>query len=309
MRIAVIGAGGFVGRSLTRRLAEQGHEVLPVLRTPAGIPDERIIDDLLTADWPEILTGVEAVVHLAARVHMMNDTLADPLAEYRRVNTQGARHVAEAAAACGVRRFVFLSTIKVNGEATEPGKPFLPTDVPQASDPYGISKQEAEAALFELGRATGLEITVIRPPLIYGPGVKGNLQSLMQAIERGIPLPLGGITRNRRSLLGIDNLISLISVALSHPRAANRVLLAADGEAVSTTGLLQLIAKAMGKSARTIPVPAPIIRLLAAAIGKKAAAARLVGSLEVDISDTRQRLDWTPPVSLEEGMRSAAKRC
>lgn len=305
MRIAVVGAGGFVGRPLVNRLARDGHDVVPVVRTPQGLAGEHPIDDIASADWESVLAGVEVVVHLAARVHMMNDQAADPLAEFRRVNTQGTLALAEAAARTGVKRFIFLSTVKVNGEATLPGQPFRSTDAPQASDPYGISKQEAEAALLELARTTGLEVTIIRPPLIYGPGVKGNFRSLINALRRGIPLPLGGITGNLRSLVGVDNLISLISVSMTHPAAANATFLVSDGQDVSTTGLLQALTRAMGLKPRLLPVPAGAIQLLAGLAGKKAAADRLVGNLQVDISDTREKLGWTPPVSLDAGMKAA----
>lgn len=305
MRIAVVGAGGFVGRPLVGRLASDGHDVVPVVRTPQGLAGERVIGDIVSADWAPVLSGADVVIHLAARVHMMNDQAEDPLAEFRRVNTAGTLALAQAAARAGVKRFIFLSTIKVNGEATRPGQPFRSTDLPQASDPYGISKQEAEAALLELAQATGMEVTVIRPPLIYGPGVKGNLRSLIKALRRGVPLPLGGITGNRRSLVGIGNLISLIGVAMTHPAAANATFLVSDGEDVSTTGLLQTLARAMGRKPRLLPVPAGAIRLVAALTGKKAAADRLVGNLQVDISDTREKLGWTPPVSLGAGMQAA----
>lgn len=307
MRIAVVGAGGFVGRSLVKRLVADGQDVMPVVRTPQGLSGESVIDDLLTADWPALLSGVDAVVHLAARVHMMNDAAADPLAEFRRVNTAGTLALAEAAARAGVKRFVFLSTIKVNGEATAPGQPFRSTDTPAASDPYGISKQEAEAQLLELAGTTGMEVTIIRPPLIYGPGVKGNFRALFKAVRRGIPLPLGAVTNNRRSLVGIDNLASLISVALTHPGAANATFLASDGEDVSTTRLLQLIAEAAGRKPRLLPLPASLLRSLARLAGRKAAADRLIGNLQVDISDTRGKLGWAPPVSLSAGLRAAVE--
>ncbi|MEP9357602.1 SDR family oxidoreductase [Sphingomonas sp. KR3-1] len=307
MRIAVVGAGGFVGRPLVEQFVAEGHVVVPMVRSPQGLANERVIDDIVSADWPSLLSGVDAVVHLAARVHMMHDTAEDPMSEFRRVNTAGTLALAEAAANVGVKRFIFLSTIKVNGEATLPDQPFRSTDLPQASDPYGISKQEAEAALFEVARKRDMEVTVIRPPLIYGPGVKGNLRSLIKAVRSGIPLPLGGISENRRSLVGIDNLISLIGVALTHPGAANATFLVSDGEDVSTTGLLKLLAEAMGKKPRLLPLPTGVLSLIAGLAGKKSAVDRLVGNLQVDISDSREKLGWTPPVSLRAGLRSAVE--
>lgn len=307
MRIVVTGAGGFVGRALVDHLAADGHDVVPIARAPLGLANERVIDDIGAADWPALLSGVDAVVHLAARVHMMRDMAADPLTEFRRVNTAGTRAIAEAGARAGVKRFLFLSTIKVNGETTPRGRPFRSTDPVHPTDAYGISKQEAEAALFELARTTTMAVTVIRPPLIYGPGMKGNLRSLVSALRLGIPLPLSSITENRRSLVGVDNLLSLISVALIHPAAANAVFLASDDEDVSTAGLLRVLAAAVGRKPRLLPFPVRLIQLVAGIVGKKAAADRLVGSLQVDVSDTRAKLGWVPPVSLESGLRAAVE--
>ncbi len=305
MRIVVTGAGGFVGRPLVDRLIADGHEVVSIVRTAQGLANERVIEDIGSADWLSLLSGVDAVVHLAARVHMMRDCAEDPLTEFRRVNTAGTLAIAEAAARAGVRRFLFLSTIKVNGESTQIGHPFRSTDPVRASDPYAVSKHEAETALFALARKGPMTVTVIRPPLIYGPGMKGNLRVLVTALRRGMPLPLGGITDNRRSLVGVDNLLSLVGVALTHPAAANAVFLASDGEDVSTAGLLHALARAMGRNPRLLPVPERLIRLVAGFAGKSAAADRLVGSLQIDISDTRAKLGWAPTVSLDAGLRAA----
>lgn len=307
MKVAVVGAGGFVGQTVTRRLRQNGHDVVPIVRTPRGLPDERKIDDLASADWPALLNGVEAVVHLAARVHVMNDTAADPLAEFRRVNCAGALKTAEGAAEAGVRRFLFISTIKVNGEETRPGQAFAADDVPQPVDPYGISKMEAEQALLELGERTGMEVTVIRPPLIHGPGVRANFESMMKWIRRGVPLPLGRVTENRRSLVGVDNLADLISVCLTHPAASGQRFMASDGRDVSTRELVELVAAAMGVKARLLPVPTGPMLSAARMAGKGAAANRLLGNLQVDISKNRELLGWSPPVSLEEGLRRAAE--
>lgn len=306
MKTAIVGAGGFVGRGLVERLRRDGHELVPIVRTPAGIAGERRIDDLLEADWDSLLAGADAVVHLAARVHMMTDTAANPLAEFRRINTEGTRRIAEAAARQGVKRFVFVSTVKVNGEATAPGRPFRADDPPRPEDPYGISKHEAEQALFAVARGTPMTATVIRPPLVHGPGVRGNFRSMMAWLRRGVPLPLGGATGNRRSLVGLDNLVDLIAVALDHPAAAGETFLVSDGEDVSTARLLRVLGEALGRPARLVPVPPALILAAARLAGKGAAAGRLLGSLQVDIGPTRERLGWSPPVPLQEGLRRAA---
>ena len=307
MRVVVTGAGGFVGRALISHLITDGYEVVPIVRTAQGLANERVIDDIESADWLEILFGADAVVHLAARVHMMHDRAPDPLAEFRRVNVDGTRILAEAASRAGVRRFLFLSSIKVNGEFTQSNKPFRPTDPPRAIDSYGLSKQEAEAALFEVARSGPMTVTIVRPPLIYGPGMKGNLRALVTALRHGIPLPFGRITQNRRSLVGVGNLTSLISVALRHPAASNSVFLVADGEDLSTAALVRALAAAIGRKPRLLPVPASLIRVVAGLVGRHAAADRLVGNLQVDIIETRAKLGWSPPVPLEAGLRAAVR--
>lgn len=307
MRVVVTGAGGFVGRPLVDHLVADGHEVVPIVRTAQGLANERVIDDIGSADWPSLLTDADAVIHLAARVHMMRDPAPDPLAEFRRVNVDGTRTLAEAASGAGVRRFLFVSSIKVNGESTRAGAAFRSTDPPRAVDGYGLSKQEAEAALFDVARSGTMTVTIIRPPLIYGPGMKGNLRTLVTALRRGIPLPFGRITNNRRSLVGVGNLASLIAVALQHPAAANAVFLAADGKDLSTAALVRALAAAIGRKPRLLPVPADLIRLAAGMAGRRAAADRLVGNLQVDIADTHARLGWSPPVSVEAGLRAAIR--
>lgn len=303
MRVAVVGAGGFVGLRLVERLQADGHSVLPIVRTPRGLAGEQPVADIGTADWPQLLAGVDVVVHLAARVHMMDDRSADPLAEFRKVNTIGTMAVAHAAARAGVKRFVFISSIKVNGEATPHGAPFKADDSPQPSDPYGVSKAEAETALFDLAATVPMEVTVIRPPLVYGPGVGGNFALMIKWLRRGVPLPLGGISGNRRSLVGIDNLVDLITVALTHPGAANDIFLVSDGCDVSTRTLLTKLASALGKQARLLPIPQAVILGLARAARKEAAATRLIGNLQVDIEKTRQLLNWSPPVSMDEALK------
>jgi UDP-glucose 4-epimerase len=245
------------------------------------------------------------VVHLAARVHVMHDSAADPLAEFRRVNVKGSLQLARQAAEAGVRRFVYVSSIKVNGEGTEAGRPFRADDAPQPHDPYGISKHEAEVGLHQLAAATGMELVVVRPPLVYGPGVRANFRSMMGWLKRGIPLPFGAI-ENRRSLVALDNLCDLLVTCTRHPAAAGQTFLAGDGDDVSTTQLLQRLGRALGHPARLVPLPPVVLRRLFGALGKAEIAQRLFSSLQVDISTTRDRLGWQPPIGLDEGLRRAA---
>ena len=305
MEVAVVGAGGFVGQPVARRLAAEGVEVRPIVRTPAGLPGEHVIADVDEADWDSLLAGVDAVIHLIARVHIVHDKAENPLDDNRRINTAGTLKIAEAAARAGARRFVFISTIKVNGESTEPGRPFRADDTPTPLDAYGISKLEAEQALFALGRRTGMEVTVVRPPLVYGPAVRANFLTMMKWVRRGVPLPFGLVTGNRRSFVAIDNLVDLILTALTHARAPGEVFLASDGRDVSTRDLLRMLAAAMGRRARLLPVPVGLMRAAAKAAGKEPMANRILGSLQVDIAKTREILGWTPPVSMEEGLRRA----
>jgi len=232
----------------------------------------------------------------------MKDNVVDSLAEYRCINVDATIYLARQAAAAGVKRFIFISSIKVNGEATFYGKQFLPTDEPRPRDAYGLSKMEAEQGLMELASETGLEVVIIRPPLVYGAGVKGNFASMIKLVERGFPLPLGAI-HNKRSLVGIDNLVDLIIRCIDHPAAANQVFLAGDGKDLSTTELLRGVGEAMGNPARLIPVPAGLLQLGATLLGKKAMAQRLLESLQVDISKTCELLDWKPPYTVDEGLR------
>lgn len=304
------GAAGFVGRVLVGRLRSEGREVLPIVRSPGGLAGERAVGAIdADTDWRDALQGVDAVVHLAARVHVMNDAADDPLPAYRSVNTEGSLNLARQAAEAGVRRFVFMSSVKVNGEKTEPGRPFRRGDPPAPSDPYGISKYEAELGLAELDRAGALETVIIRPPLVYGAGVGGNFRTMMNWVERGIPLPLGAIRENRRSFVGVDNLADLVALCLDHPAAAGKIYLVRDGRDVSTRELIDLIAKAMGRRSELFSLPPALLRAIASASGKRAAAERLIGSLQIDMEDTRRELGWVPPLALEEGLaRTVAAR-
>ncbi|MCY1297327.1 N-acetyl-alpha-D-glucosaminyl-diphospho-ditrans,octacis-undecaprenol 4-epimerase [compost metagenome] len=245
------------------------------------------------------------MIHCAARVHVMNDTEADPLAAFRRANVEGTLTLARQARDAGVRRFIFVSSIKVNGESTEPGNPFTADQIPAPVDPYGVSKQEAEQGLRAIAEDSGMEVVIVRPTLVYGPGVKANFLSMMRWLNRGVPLPFGAI-HNRRSLVSLYNLVDLIVTCIHHPAAANQTFLVSDGEDVSTTELLRRIGKALGRPARLLPVPSAMLEMGATALGKRALSQRLCGSLQVDINKTRELLGWTPPVSLEEALKRTA---
>jgi UDP-glucose 4-epimerase len=253
-----------------------------------------------------MLVGITTVVHLAARVHVMRDTEAYPLAAFRVVNVVETLSLARQAAAAGVRRFVFISSVKVNGETTQPGHPFTADDAPAPLDPYGISKMEAEQGLRQIAAETGMEVVIIRPPLVYGPGVKANFSAMMRWLQRGVPLPLGAID-NQRSLVALDNLVDLIITCISHPAAANQTFLVSDGEDVSTSELLRRMGRAMGRPARLLPVPAGLLKLAATLAGRRDMAQRLCGSLQVDIEKTRQLLGWSPPLTLDQGLKKAAQ--
>ncbi len=309
-RVLVTGAGGFIGSALVPALGARGWQVRAAVRT-AGVSREaddevRIASLDEAAAWADAVRGVDCIVHLAARVHVMRDTAADPLSAFRLANVEGTRALAHAAARAGVRRLVFLSSIKVNGESTTGRAPFAEDDFPAPVDPYGVSKREAEDVLLRLGRDGPMEVVVIRPPLVYGPGVKANFLAMMRWLHRGVPLPLGAI-HNRRTLVGVDNLVDLVATCLVHPSAANQVFLAGDGEDLSTTGLLRRLAAALGVPARLVPVPVSWLESAAALLGKRSVARRLFGNLQADISKAHRTLGWTPPVRVDDGLRRTAE--
>ncbi|WP_336316351.1 SDR family oxidoreductase [Stutzerimonas stutzeri] len=305
-RVMVTGANGFVGYRLMHAFRRHSHVIgVPCVRRSSSAesvaPGSVLVGDLgALTDWTEALRGVQVVIHIAARAHVRNEEAPDPLVEYRNVNVYGTLNLAKQAAGAGAERFIFISSIGVNGSSST--QPFTAADQPDPAEPYALSKWEAEQGLWQIQRETGMEVVIIRPPLVYGPRAPGNFGSLVRWIEKGIPLPLGAID-NKRSLVGIDNLIDLIIRCIDHPAAANQVFLAGDGEDLSTTELLTGVGKAMGKPARLIKVPAEVLQLGATLLGKKAMAQRLLGSLQVDISKTCEILDWKPPYTVEEGLR------
>lgn len=312
MKTLVTGSTGFVGTALVQRLLQERHHcVRAALRhsgalLPEGVETTWVGDLSGDTDWSAALHGVDAVIHAAARVHLMRESTADPLEAFREVNVHGTLRLAQQAVEAGIRRFVYISSIKVNGEATGPGQCFRAEDVPHPGDAYALSKYEAEQALLVLAGQTQLEVVIIRPPLVYGLGVKGNFASLMHWVYRGLPLPFGRVTANRRSLVGLDNLLDLIVACVEHPGAANQVFLAGDGEDMSTAELLERLGMALGRPARLLPVPVWLMNGAATLLGKRAVAQRMLGSLQVDIGKARDVLGWSPPVGVDEGLRRAA---
>ena len=311
MRALVTGAGGFVGRALAAHLAERGHAVRAVVRT-AAVPGELRAHGVEIAaagelgaetDWPALVAGVDVVFHLAARVHRMNEP--DLLEDYRRANVDLTVALARAAAAAGAARLVFASSIKVNGDATA-DRPFTEEDAPQPPDAYSISKREAEDALGRVGAETGLQVAILRPPMVYGPGVRANFLALLRAVDRGIPLPVGSV-RNRRSLVYRGNLVDALETCATHPAAAGQLFLVADAETVSTPDMVRRMARALGRPARLLSVPVGLLRRLAALTGRGATVARLSGSLEVDASRITRTLGWRPPHTMDAGLADTAR--
>ncbi len=270
-------------------------------RTPVSVVGEIGPD----TDWSAALAGVAVVIHLAARVHVMRDTLADPLAEFRHVNTAGTEHLARCAAASGVKRLVYVSSVKVNGEATCGMRKFSETDAPEPEDAYAISKWEAEQALHRAARETGLEVVIVRPLLVYGPGVKGNFAQMLAVVAKGFPLPLASV-HNRRSLVYVGNLVDALIACATHPAAAGQTYLVCDGEDISTSVLLRQLAVAMGVPSRLFPCPVTLLRLAGKLVGKSEQMERLLGSLQVDSGKIRRELNWQPPYLLQQGLQATA---
>jgi len=312
MRVLVSGANGFVGRSVLGRLSSRtGVEAVAITRSPmVGLPIS-VINLQITGmesqqDWHPALAGVDVVIHCAARVHVMNDVEVDPLSAFRKVTVDGTLHLARQAALAGVRRFIFVSSIKASGEETVLGVPYVADAQASPIDPYGVSKLEAEQGLLALAAEMGMEVVIIRPVLVYGPGVKANFLNMMLWLHRGLPLPFGAI-HNKRSLVALDNLVDLLVTCIDHPAAANQIFLVSDGEDLSTTELLRRMGAALGKPARLVPVPSWLFEHGAAIFGRQDLARRLCGSLQVDINKTRELLGWVPPVSVDEALRRASE--
>jgi nucleoside-diphosphate-sugar epimerase len=306
MRVLITGASGFVGAAVMRRLGQESRWTIRASsRTPpaaagAGVEWMTAPDLAAEADWRPLLDGVNVVVHLAARVHVMPPASA-PGDRYERVNVQGTRRLAEGAAAAGVQRVVFLSTVKVHGESGH----FNEASAMAPADPYAASKRRGEDVLRDIAARTGLECVIVRSPLVYGPGVRANFQSLLAAVRRGTILPLASIA-NRRSLVGVDNLADMIAVCAEHPAAMNEAFLVSDGDDLSTPELVRRLAAAAGRQARLLPLPVWALRAAAAPLGRLPAVDRLTGSLTVDISKARRLLGWVPPVTVDEGLRRVA---
>jgi nucleoside-diphosphate-sugar epimerase len=310
-RVLVTGATGFVGCFLCRRLLSEGWDVRGTLlasENPSALVDGVVpaaIEPLgAETRWDHVLAGIDTVIHLAARVHIMDDMSANPLQEFRTVNTEGTRQLAREAARAGVKRLVFVSTIKVNGEETD--TPYKEDFLAMPTDPYGVSKWEAEEVLRQIESETGLEVVIIRPVLVYGPGVKANFLNMMKAVSRGFPLPVASIV-NKRSLIYIGNLVDALAICAAHPVAAGQTYLVSDGEDVSTPELIRRTASALELSAHLLPFPPSLMRLAGKLIGKSSAVDRLTGSLTVDCSKIRRALGWMPPFTMTEGLRETAK--
>jgi len=311
MNILIAGATGFVGEAICELLSRRGMEATAAVRSISkSLPDsvkQILVGELSRdTDYTAALKGVDVVIHAAARVHIMEGGSVDSLAEFQKVNVNGTLNLARQAAKAGVRRFVFISSIKVNGESTTGQPPFSSEDTHIPSDPYGLSKYEAEQGLKLLAKETGMEVVIIRPPLIYGSGVKANFQGLIKVVSKGVPLPFGAV-HNKRSLVALDNLVDFIILCAEHPKAGNETFLISDGEDVSTTELLQKIANAFGKKPRLLPIPTGFMTFAAKLLGKGSVADRLFGSLQVNSGKARELLDWKPVITMDEQLKKTVE--
>ena len=309
-RVLVTGASGFVGRVLIQTLLDNDYNVIAAVRSETvTYPDEVELlrySDISDNDWGVKLSSVDIIIHAAARVHVMDEYSTDPLTAFREVNVTGTLNLAKQAALSDVKRFIFISSVKVNGEMTLKGKPFEPTDDFIPSDPYGLSKYEAEQGLLELAKQTRMEVVIVRPPLVYGPGVKANFAAMINLVSKGLPLPFGAI-HNQRSLVALDNLVSFIIHCIDHPKAANEIFLISDGEDVSTTELIKKVAKAFDKKAWLLHIPVSWMTFIAKLVGKTDVTERLFGSLQVDSSKARDLLGWKPVVTMDEQLKKIAE--
>ncbi|MFK3868297.1 hybrid nucleoside-diphosphate sugar epimerase/sugar transferase [Psychrobacter faecalis] len=311
-RLLLTGATGFVGSAIQQRIVADGNYDLTIAVRNINEQSDTVriikVDDLkANNDWSEALKGVNVVVHSAARVHVMDDKSTNPLTDFRKVNVEGTLNLARQAADAGVKRFIFISSIKVNGEGTKIGKPYTEDSKPNPIDPYGISKYEAEQGLLNIAETTALEVVIIRPTLVYGENVKGNFHSLMKWTYKGVPLPIGGIKHNLRSLVSVDNLVDFIITCIEHKDAKNEVFLVSDDDDISTAGLLEEISQGLGVKNKAVNIPAKFINTAASAIGKSGVAQRLSGSLQVDISKAKTLLGWKPKYSTSESIQKTAR--
>lgn len=311
LRVLVTGANGFIGRALTDHLSKLSFQLVPCVRK---LPKEREFDSLpffecgdihSSTNWKEALSGVDVVVHTAARVHIMSDKSSNSSDNYHRINVDASMNLALQASKAGVKRFIYLSSAKVNGESSALGNPFKSSDFPNPVGEYAISKFEAEQQLIKLSSETGLEVVIIRPPLVYGPGVKANFALLANIVRLGLPLPFGSITENLRSMVSLDNLIDFISLCLQHTAVANEVFMVSDGDDVSTVDLIKRIAKVYQRKIWLIPIPISILAKIANCLSKKDALDRLVGTLQVDIQKNFDLLNWKPKTTLDLGLQTA----
>jgi nucleoside-diphosphate-sugar epimerase len=308
-KVLVTGSTGFLGKSLVEKLRLDSYEVISVYR---GVEEDTVesvyvegIDSRTI--WKGRLAGIDYIVHCAARVHVMNEVNNDTLTAFREVNVNGTMNLAKSAAEAGVKRFVFISSIKVNGESTSGRSPYSTTDEPAPIDPYGVSKAEAEDELLALGKLSGMEIVIIRPPLVYGPGVKANFAAICKLVSKGLPLPFGFITSNRRSMVYVANLISLIKECIVNDKAPGHIFLVSDNDDLSLAILIKRLSFAMNRSIIMLPVPKFLFELLGKLTGKTAVIDRLCGSLQVDITHTYKTLNWQPPYSVDEGLSETVK--
>jgi len=310
MKIYLTGSTGFIGSHLVMQLLKLSHNVVAPIRNfrfnqnnfNKNLKTLNLLNIEKTSDYFENLGQVDCLIHCAARTHVMKDKKKDPLNAYREVNVEKTKKLAEAAAAHGIKRFIFLSSVKVNGEKTNDYNNFKYNDTPQPEDFYAISKYEAEKILWKVSLKTGLEVTVVRLPLVYGHGVKGNLKRLIKLVRLGIPLPLS-LIQNQRSMIGIDNLVDLLIKCIKHPNAAGKTFLVSDGKDLSTPDLINYISSSMGSSIRLFPFPTFLLKFLFSIIGKKKEIDRLTDSLKLDNSHVKRVLNWTPPVHVAEGIR------
>lgn len=310
LSILVTGANGFVGRSLCAALIKDGHKVRGAVRRNDGIVHPAIsrvnVGEINSqTDWSEALADIDVVIHLAARVHVMRETSVNPLDDFRQANVIGTEHLARSAAALGVERLVFVSSIKVNGEETKEGHPYTQTDIPSPQNLYGVSKWEAEKALFQLGKDTDLQVVIIRPPLIYGAGVKGNFERMLRFLSKGIPLPLAAV-KNLRSMIYVENLAHALGICAIHPEAAGKTYLVCDDEDISTPDMISILLQRLGKPVRVFSIPVALLKLGGVVFRKSTDVSRLIGSLQIDSQKIRQELDWHPPFTLQQGLQATA---